>query len=273
MRQPADGGSSDGARCCRCAVPGASFFVCVSAPRGWVERGRVEWEKMEETRHPSHRRYRWWSGMLKGALAGASPTGPWTDGRTGVRTPDHDERQPWRIPLDRPCLLPVWVQKLYSEKFGQACCAPPTPCASSGTCVNVLWCLPERLGIQGLRRRGIGVVVRQPREGCTASGSLHSGHFPQEGDVHAPGWRVSFWLEILWDFPIRVSVPFLDGFVRKPVHQFGCGGCMGAWEVVTNAVHGAHSVFRPPRGGGIHTAHCFVQRSHHRHAPVAGEHC
>ena len=31
---------------------------------------------MEETRHPSHRRYRWWSGMLKGAVAGASPTGP-----------------------------------------------------------------------------------------------------------------------------------------------------------------------------------------------------
>ena len=28
MRRPADGGSSDGARCCRCAVRGASFFVC-----------------------------------------------------------------------------------------------------------------------------------------------------------------------------------------------------------------------------------------------------
>ena len=66
---------------------------------------------MEETRHPTHRRYRWWSGMLKGAVAGASPTGPWTDRRTGVRTPDHDERQPWRIPLDRPCLLPYLTQK------------------------------------------------------------------------------------------------------------------------------------------------------------------
>ena len=32
MRHPADGGSSDGARCCRCAVPGASF-LCV--PGGW----------------------------------------------------------------------------------------------------------------------------------------------------------------------------------------------------------------------------------------------
>ena len=107
-------------------------FLCVTPERGGGGLG-----KMEETRHPSHRRYRWWSGMLKGAVARASPTGPWTDGRTGVRTPDHDERQPWRIPLDRPCLLPVWVQKLYSEKFGQACCAPPTPCLPSGTCVNV----------------------------------------------------------------------------------------------------------------------------------------
>ena len=26
MRHPADAGSSDGARCCRCAVPGASFL-------------------------------------------------------------------------------------------------------------------------------------------------------------------------------------------------------------------------------------------------------
>ena len=68
---------------------------------------------MEETRHPTHRRYRWWSKMLKGAVAGASPTGPWTDRRTRVRTPDHDERQPWRIPLDRPCLLPYLTQKLF----------------------------------------------------------------------------------------------------------------------------------------------------------------
>ena len=44
--------------------------------------------------------------MLKGAVAGTSPTSHWTDRRTGNRTPDHDEHQPWRIPLDRPCLLP-----------------------------------------------------------------------------------------------------------------------------------------------------------------------
>ena len=61
----------------------------------------------DETRHPAHRRYRWRSELLKGAVAGASPAGPWTDGRTGVRIPDHDERQPRRIPLDHPCLLPT----------------------------------------------------------------------------------------------------------------------------------------------------------------------
>ena len=115
MRHPADGGSSDGARCCRCAVPGASF-LCVSGQG----LGQGVGKKMEETRHPTHGRYRWWSGMLKGAVAGASPTGPWTDRRTGVRTPDHDERQPWRIPLDRPCLLPVLAQKWYRENGGRS---------------------------------------------------------------------------------------------------------------------------------------------------------
>ena len=38
MRRPADGGSSDGARCCRCAVLGASF-LCVSGGRGWEKDG------------------------------------------------------------------------------------------------------------------------------------------------------------------------------------------------------------------------------------------
>ena len=97
----------------------------------------------EETRHPTHRRYRWWSGMLKGAVAGASPTGPWTDRRTGVRTPDHDERQPWRIPLDRPCLLPnaalnhlcfsakiannppIWNPSIYCHNTRTTHCEPP----------------------------------------------------------------------------------------------------------------------------------------------------
>ena len=51
--------------------------------------------------------------MLKGAVAGTSPTGPWTDGRTGVRTPNDDERHPWRIPLDRPCLLCYLEQNLF----------------------------------------------------------------------------------------------------------------------------------------------------------------
>ena len=55
--------------------------------------------------------------MLKGAVAGTSPTGPWTDGRTGVRTPDDDERHPWRIPLDRPCLLCDMVQKWFKPRM------------------------------------------------------------------------------------------------------------------------------------------------------------
>ena len=107
MRRPADGGTSDGGRCCRCAVSSASFL---GAGVSWTEvkiRGRDT--------PPGHRRYRWWRGMLKGAVAGTSPGGPWTDRRTGVRTPDHDERQPWRIPLDRPCLLPYLAQNLFKE--------------------------------------------------------------------------------------------------------------------------------------------------------------
>ena len=60
---------------------------------------------------PIHRRYRWWRGMLKGAVAGTSPMGHRTDGRTGVRTLNNDERHPWRIPLDRPCLLCFLMQK------------------------------------------------------------------------------------------------------------------------------------------------------------------
>ena len=117
-------GPGGGARCSRCVVAGALLLlgpcakpitVKLDIPCRQTEtyedktRHRSTTMKLdkndEETRHPTHRRYRWWSGLLKGAVAGASPTGPWTDRRTGVRTPDHDERQPWRILLDRPCLL------------------------------------------------------------------------------------------------------------------------------------------------------------------------
>ena len=42
---------------------------------------------MEETRHPTHRRYRWWSGMLKGAVAGASPTAPRRTDEPGFEPP------------------------------------------------------------------------------------------------------------------------------------------------------------------------------------------
>ena len=104
-------GPGGGARCCRCVVVGALLFFWLTAFKLNTDKLSIpcNWTKEnyeDETRHPTHRRYRWWSGMLKGAVAGASPTGPWTDRRTGVRTPVHDERQPWHIPLDRPCLLP-----------------------------------------------------------------------------------------------------------------------------------------------------------------------
>ena len=60
MRHPADVGSSDGARCCRCAVPGASFLCIPQSYKrketfrageaggmegpdfGWVSRSMVE---------------------------------------------------------------------------------------------------------------------------------------------------------------------------------------------------------------------------------------
>ena len=51
--------------------------------------------------------------MLKRARAGTSPTGAWTDGRTGARTPNNDERHPWRIPLNRPCLLCYLTQSSF----------------------------------------------------------------------------------------------------------------------------------------------------------------
>ena len=108
----AQGGTGDGARCCRCIVPGALPFW--SPQRTLTDmknigiRYTLDKEKLRgRDTPPIHRRYRWWSGLLKGAVAGTSPTGPWTDRRTGVRTPDHDECQPRRIPLDRPCLLPT----------------------------------------------------------------------------------------------------------------------------------------------------------------------
>ena len=102
-------GPGGGARCCRCVVAGALLLLSPCAKPITVKsdipcrqtktyedetRHRSTTMKLdkndEETRHPTHWRYRWWSGLLKGAVAGASPTGPWTDRRTGVRTPDHD---------------------------------------------------------------------------------------------------------------------------------------------------------------------------------------
>ena len=134
-----------------CLVP--RFCVC----RG-QGLGQGVGEKMEETRHPTHRRYRWWTGMLKGAVAGASPAGPWTDRRTGVRTPDHDERQPWRIPLDRPCLLPVLAQKWYRENGGRLRGLDPEYSVSRGTGDECQRMIPDRPGVQGLSKLGWGPV-------------------------------------------------------------------------------------------------------------------
>ena len=145
----AAGGTSDGARCCRCAVPGASF-LCVSG----AGAGAGVWEKDGGDTPPIHRRYRWWSGMLKGAVAGTSPAGPWTDRRTGVRNPDHDERQPWRIPLDRPCLLPVLAQKWYRENGGRSTGLDPDYSVSQGTGDECQRMIPDRPDVQGLSKQG-----------------------------------------------------------------------------------------------------------------------
>ena len=114
MRLPSASGTSDGGHCCRCVVSGALFFPCdmifwtgVNTCDIWP--GHKKKLRGRDT-PPIQRRYRWWRGVLKGAVAGTSPAGPWTDGRTGVRTPDDDdddddEHHPWRISLDRPCLL------------------------------------------------------------------------------------------------------------------------------------------------------------------------
>ena len=108
MRLQSAGGAGGGGHCCRCAVSGALFLL----------RAMISEKLRGRDTAPIHRRYRWWRGMLKGAVAGTSPTGPWTDGRTGVQTPDDDERHPWRIPLDRPCLLCYLVQKRFKPDWG-----------------------------------------------------------------------------------------------------------------------------------------------------------
>ena len=76
---------------------------------------------------PIHRRYRWWRGMLKGAVAGTSPTGPWTDGQTGAQTPNDNECH--------PCLLCYLTQKWFKRELTNA--APPTERADGPLCVCV----------------------------------------------------------------------------------------------------------------------------------------
>ena len=87
-------GPGGGARCCRCVVAGALLLLSPCAKPITVKldipcrqtktyedetRHRSTTMKLdkndEETRHPTHRRYRWWSGLLKGAVAGAGGGG------------------------------------------------------------------------------------------------------------------------------------------------------------------------------------------------------
>ena len=51
-------------------------------------------------------------GIAEGGGGGDLANGP-LDGRTRVRIPDDDERHPWRIPLDRPCLLRYLTQNTF----------------------------------------------------------------------------------------------------------------------------------------------------------------
>ena len=61
MRHPADTGSSDGARCCRCAVPGASF-LCI--PQSYKRKETFRAGRQEGWRDRTLAGFRaaWWSG-------------------------------------------------------------------------------------------------------------------------------------------------------------------------------------------------------------------
>ena len=94
-------------------------------------------------------------------------------------------------------------------------------------------------------------------------GSRDCSNAAQQCNVFATGGGVAFRLKICGDFSVSVSASVPNSVVCEPVHRL-CGGCTsGVGEVVADAVHGAHSVFRPPMGGGMHTAHFFVRRKHH----------
>ena len=69
-------------------------FVCV----GGQGLGQGVGKKMEETRHPTHRRYRWWSGMLKGAVAGP------LDGQTNRGSNPRPRRAPAMAHTSRPSM-------------------------------------------------------------------------------------------------------------------------------------------------------------------------
>ena len=68
MRLPSAGGAGGGAHCYRYA---GAWYFCLPSETIVGEKGI-----QGRDTPPIHRRYLWWSGMLKGAVAGAPPTAP-----------------------------------------------------------------------------------------------------------------------------------------------------------------------------------------------------
>ena len=69
---------------------------CPSYSRRRDRNNSVHWRSL----YKGGAGYQWWSWLLKGAVAGTLPTGPWTGGGTRVRNPDDDDAIPWHILLE-----------------------------------------------------------------------------------------------------------------------------------------------------------------------------
>ena len=104
MQLPSAGGTGDGGHCCRCVMPGALFLLCTMTYGLGIKTTRTR----HATLPPAVPMV---EGGAEGRGGGDLANGP-LDGRTNRgSTPDDDERHPWRIPLDRPCLLTYLAQK------------------------------------------------------------------------------------------------------------------------------------------------------------------
>ena len=86
MRLPSAGGTGDGGAllqvCCAwCLVfcyvlKQSSGLECIPMTSSLGASIKDKEKLRGRDTPPIHRRYRWWRGMLKGAVAGTSPTGP-----------------------------------------------------------------------------------------------------------------------------------------------------------------------------------------------------